>query len=157
MTIDEDQFEVKKYCVVEWLKKIRESTNRANYIRTQIEKIDAALTLKGVSYSEKVQNGSYADLVPENIDRLHELREELNALISLSIDRFREAFALCCEYENRWAIWLHVVECMTWDEVGRKLYLHPSTAREKADKGYIELYSEMPEEERRYNIPNAMN
>lgn len=149
-------FEVMKICVVAYLLRIRESSNRAEYIREQIRRIESSITLRAQSYSEKLTGGSYADMTPETIEKLHQLRNELNDQISQSIDDFKIAFEICRDFQCRWAVWLHIVEGMTWEQIGNKLYMHKDTAYKLANQGYIEIYELMPEIEKNINIPNAL-
>lgn len=145
-----------KHCVVEYLKKIRESSDRTKYVKDKIEEIDAAMTLKGIEYKDSCSSGVYADMTAENIQMLVELRAEMNEHISSSIELFRGAFAICYGYENRWPVWLHVVEGKTWAAVGKALHTDRDSVRKRANLGYVEIYHAMPVIETKINIPDAI-
>lgn len=138
-------FDEKKQCVVRYLGSIRESHNRISYLRNKIEQIESALDIRAVNFDERVSGGTFVDLVPGTIDRLYGLRNELNREIDRAIRRYRQAFRLCSDYQNRWMVWLHVVEGMLWREVAVSTHCSESKVRSMADHGYMEIYDAMPD------------
>lgn len=156
LAMDHD-FEVQRHCVTMYLQHMRYIHDDINYIKGRIEDIQNSLILTGVDF-DKVGScpSSSPDKIPEGLIRLNEMREELkNRLASygLLLEKARDL----CEphYIARRALWLHYVEGMDWACVANSLgYSQPHIyAIRKA--GICEIYELMPEEYRRYTIPNA--
>ena len=88
--------------------------------------------------------------------KLLELRERLSAEHARCANDLAYARALCRGSEDVRAVWLHKVERATYSEIGRILGCSAMTARRRVAAGERMVYATMPEEWRRYAIPNAM-
>lgn len=92
----------------------------------------------------------------QNTARLEELQQHWFEVFSLGADEQAEARRLCLPiYEKRYICWLHWVERLSWEAVGRKIGRSETQTRRLAKEGIAELYALMPERWRREPIPNA--
>ena len=100
--------------------------------------------------------GAKADKLPDGVAKLLELRERLSAEHARCANDLAYARALCRGNEDMRAVWLHKVERAPYAEIGRILGCSAMTARRRVAAGERMVYATMPEEWRRYAIPNAM-
>ena len=95
------------------------------------------------------------DKLPDGVIRLVQMRERLIDEHGRCDADTAHARKLCRGNDDRWAVWLHKVEGMTYAEVGRQLFVSKATARRMVERGTVSLYYVMPEEWRR-EMPNAL-
>lgn len=153
----EHNFEVQRYCVIKYLSKIRYIDEDLKHVRDRISEIEQSLVLSGVSY-DKIGSApsTTGDKIPDGILRLMDKREELQMKLSLHFGLLDEARELCPPSNRpRWCLWLHYVDGYDWSSVGKKLGYSERHTRLMACTGIREIYELMPEEFRRYTIPNA--
>ena len=149
-------FEVIKYCVTDYLSYICsiEATMRA--IESDIAYQNARLNLMGISYEGCGGGSSNKDALPDGVAKLMELREKWSDEYAHCADDLEQARELCKPSNvNRYAVWLHYVEKITWTSVGGAIGYSERNVRRIAECGIKELYYAMPEEWRRDQIPNA--
>lgn len=147
--------EVMKLCVRAWLSDVRQRTVVIEDLSDRIRRVESALTLRGVRYDTVGASSPTDSAISDGLAKLQELRLEWSDKVEECADYFREAYAVCGpEYPNRYIVWLHDCEGMTWDKVARRVYASRSSVCDNAIKGYTEIYEVMPEEWRR-SLPNA--
>lgn len=148
-------YDVQKHCVEEYLRYVRSLEASMEAIESDIARQNARLDLMGIPYGA-VPSAPSPDALPDGIARLCELRErwsEEYCAYSGDLERARE---LCRPvHENRNILWKYYIEGQTWDGIARKKVYSERQVRRNAASGVTELYYLMPEEWRRYSIPNA--
>lgn len=148
-------YDVQKHCVEEYLRYVRSLEASMEAIEFDIARQNARLDLMGIPYGA-MPSAPSPDALPDGIARLCELRErwsEEYCAYSGDLERARE---LCRPvHENRHVLWLHYVELQTWSLVARMKCFSERQVRKMGRAGVVELYYLMPEEFRRYSIPNA--
>ena len=150
-------YEVMKHCVVSYLKAIRAKNAEIEELDARITKIESSLRPKGIDFDKVGKSSPTDETMPHGIASLIELRQRWNDVVAASKDDMSRAYDICRpEHPNRWVIWLHIVEGRSWELVGRKMGYSADHVRRLARLGYAEIYEEMPEEYRRYTIPNAV-
>lgn len=153
----EHSFDVQCHCVKMYLQHMRYIHNDIAYIKDRIQDIQNSLILTGVDFDKHGScPSSSPDKIPDGLIRLNELREELKDRLVSYAYLLEEARDLC-EPHNiaRWALWLHYVDGKDWASTGKIIGYSERYTRSIADAGIRELYMLMPEEYRRYTIPNA--
>lgn len=148
-------YEVQKYCVEEYLRYVRSLEATMEAIESDIAKQNARLDLMGISYGG-IGSTPSCDAMPEGLIKLFELRDRWSEEYSTYSHDLEYARELCRPiYENRYMLWVHYVEGKTWSQVARATCFSERQVRNKGMSGIVELYYVMPEEWRRYAIPNA--
>ncbi|MEF2593314.1 MAG: hypothetical protein U0M51_02055 [Eggerthellaceae bacterium] len=154
--MQEHDFETMRHCAYAYLRHIRAAIGEIDEIEGQMAKQQASLALMGISYDTS-GGGCSADRIPDGVAKAFELRErwsEAYARLAGDIEHARE---LCSsEHKSRRMLWLHVVEGRTWQQVSAAMGYSTRHAIRMAENGAVALYYAMPEEWRRYSIPNAM-
>lgn len=153
----EHNFYVQKICVKNYLHHMRFIDNDFKALEGRIASIENQLTLMGVSFDKIGYTSlSEGDKMGSGLIDLLEARDKL-AERNARYRRYYEQACDLCEPHNlyRYALWLHYVDGHNWDTVGSKLGYSESHIKFLAAKGITELYSLMPEEYRRYTLPNA--
>lgn len=149
--------EVKLYCATQYLNHIKELGRKIKQLDEEIAHHRALVELSGVDYSEGVSGSSGKDQLESGVIKLQELIEE-------SVNKR-------AEYVEQQIIANHVLSKLRPDHARalRAYYLKDKVWKEVcADMSYswqgmmslrrraiIETYDYMPEEWRRYSIPNA--
>lgn len=121
---------------------------------------DRMLTLResmeGLRSPGASSGGGPSDRMAEGMARLQKLEDEWSEAAVSYAAFAAEAYDLCFGHGvNRWAVWLHDVDGLTWEAVGRRVGYSEKNARRIAESGYRELYYIVPEEYRRSAFPNA--
>ena len=97
-----------------------------------------------------------ADKLPDGVHELIELRERLADEVAADLADVEAARALCRENHERRALWMQKVDGMTYAQIAARMSVSFATARRLVERGKWSLYYSMPEEWRRYSVPNAM-
>lgn len=149
-------YEMMKICVTAYLRYVREIDSALTSIAEDIVRIEARLELMGVSLETAGPAVARSDRLPDGLAKAAELRDEWEGAMARHADELAEAKRLCRPTEGRrHVLWLHHVERLTWDAVGRRVGYSSAQARRMAEAGTRELYALMPERWRREPIPNA--
>lgn len=155
----EHNFQVQKLCVERYLIKMRFIADDFSFIASRISEIEAHLTLLGVSFDKvgSMPTTSDGDKLGSGLIDLFEARERLLEKNSLYRAEYEQACNLC-EPHNRplWALWLHYVQGKDWNVVAKILNYSERNIHYLANEGIQKLYPLMPEDYRRYTIPNAL-
>lgn len=147
---------VMAFCVDAYMGYVRGLALSIEDIEDEVSQHEQSLSLMGVDYSRGGSAGAKADKLPDGVAKLLELRERLSAEHARCANDLAYARALCRGSEDMRAVWLHKVERASYAEVGRILGCSAMTARRRVAAGERMVYATMPEEWRRYAIPNAM-
>ncbi len=148
--------ETMRHCVVAYLEDIRVRRSVMADLEWRIDSLRERLEGLGMTQGEHVAGGMAEDMA-DKLARIHELEAKWATAAAESAEAIAVAASMCPASEpERYCLWLHYVERMTWSEVARKLgYSVQHVRGYLAAIGYVELYTMMPEEYRRYTIPNA--
>lgn len=149
-------YDVMAFCADAYLRYVRSLARAIADIEQEVEEHEHSLALMGVDYAQGGGGGASADRLPDGVIRLMELRELLGAEHARCTADLAHARTLCRADECRRALWLSKVEGMTYAEVGREMGYSKRTAARMVERGKVSLYYAMPEEWRRYAIPNAL-
>lgn len=154
----EHDLEVMRFCVKSYLSHMRLIKDDIREIELRIKEIKERLGIMAVDYSkDNVSTSSDGDAIGKAIAKIEELRSELSSRIINYQSLLAEAQDLCQpHYVGRYAVWLHEVEQKTWTYVARCIGYSESRTYDIAEAGIREIYYAMPEEYRRYSIPNAL-
>lgn len=154
----EHDFEVMRICVKSYLSHMRLIKDDMREIQLRIRDIKDRLDVMAVDYSkDSVSSSSDGDTIGTAIARIEELQQELSDRIINYQKLLSDAQDMCQpHFVGRYAMWLHEVEQKTWTYVARCIGYSESRTYDIAEAGIREIYYEMPEEYRRYSIPNAL-
>ena len=148
-------YEVMAYTVGLYTHYIRSLRRAVSDMELEVAEHEQSLALMGVDYSKGAGSGPSRDKLPDGVIRLVQMRERLIDEHGRCDSDTAHARKLCRGNDDRWAVWLHKVEGMTYAEVGRQLFVSKATARRMVERGTVSLYYVMPEEWRR-EMPNAL-
>lgn len=154
----EHDLDVMRFCVKSYLSHMRLIKDDIREIEIRIREIKDRLGVMAVDYSkDAVSTSSDGDRIGEAIAHIEELQEELSVRIINYQNLLADAQDMCQpHYVGRYAMWLHEVEQREWEYVGRIIGYSERQTRTIAEGGLREIYELMPEEYRRYSIPNAL-
>lgn len=153
--MQEHDFETMRHCAYAYLRHIRAAIGEIDEIERQMAKQQASLALMGITY-DVGRGSSSADKIPDGIAKVFELRDRWSEAYARLAGDIEHARALCSsEHTSRRMLWLHVVEGRTWQQVSASMGYSTRHAIRMAENGTVGLYYAMPEEWRRYSIPNA--
>lgn len=154
----EHDLEVMRHCVKRYLGHMKHYYDDVREIELRIKSIENRLGILGVSFDKvNVSTSSEGDKIGSGLADIQELREELKDRLTAYELLFQEAQDICQpRYVGRYAMWLHEVESREWEYVGRIIGYSERQTRTVADGGVVEIYELMPEEYRRYSIPDAI-
>lgn len=154
----EHDIEVMRICVKAYLNHMRFINDDIREIEIKIRQTKDRLDLMGVAYDKvSVSTSTIGDSIGEGIATLEQLTQEWAERIKKYEKLLDQAKSMCLpHYVGRYAMWLHEVECREWEYVGRIIGYSERQTRTIAESGMKEIYVLMPEEYRRYSIPNAM-
>lgn len=153
--MQEHDFETMRHCAYAYLRHVRASMGEISAIESEMAKQQASLALMGISYD--VGKGSVsADRIPDGVAKAMELRERWSEAYARLANDIEHARRLCSsDHPSRRMLWLHLVEGKTWQQVSAATGYSTRHVIRMADNGTVGLYYAMPEEWRRYSIPNA--
>lgn len=152
--------EVMKICVKAWLGEIHDY-----YVSiTQDEEALANIRARVDIQSTKITDMPHAtstdpdDKLTETLSLQSELEQSWRDKMALHYPDIEQAYLLCYDPPNlgREVCWEKYVQKITWREIAIKHSYSDRRIRYIADDGIRGLYDEMPEQYRRYSIPNAM-
>lgn len=149
--------DVMRYCVESYLGRIRDERADLEGLRWRIADLRELLRGTASPSSGPAQAGGVRDRMAEGLSRLEALEDEWAEKASRYAGDVEEAVEICApRHLGRYALYLHIVERMTWQQVGRRINYCDRTARTIAYRsGIPEIYEAMPEAARRDPIPNA--
>ena len=154
--MQDHDFETMRHCSCAYLRHVRAAIGEIEDIECQMAKQQASLALMGVSYDVGHGSSASADRIPDGVAKAFELRERWSEAYARLAGEIEHARKLCSsEYPSRRMLWLHLVEGKTWRQVSSMTGYSTRHAIRMADNGTVALYYAMPEEWRRYSIPNA--
>lgn len=150
-------YEVMAFCTDAYLRYVRSLKSAMEDIEREVEEHARSIELAGF---DPARSGCglapYADRLPDGVVRLVELRERLADEHARCASDLALARDLCRFDEGRRALWLSRVERVPYSEIARRTGCSRRTVRRMAERGKVSLYYLMPEEWRRYAVPNAL-
>lgn len=148
--------EVMRICVYTWLSDIRLHWQDMKYLEDKIQTLRYRLDgLKSFS-EESVSATKASDALTDGLGRLEALGEEWAAKAALYSSEYADAMEICFADEHSRAVWIHIIEHRPWADVGRQMGYSEPHIRRLGQSGIESIYERMPEEYRRYSIPNAV-
>lgn len=159
MDREEHAIEVQRICVKAWLREICCIHDEMNGYLMQIKEIRDHVQLTGVSYEGEGGGGSSTgDAIPKAVIRLVELEKELDDRVTAYREEYMRVFDICSpRYIGRHAVWLHEVERLRWEDVGKRIGYSTVHTKRIADGGVRDLYNLIPEKFRCSAIPDAID
>ena len=146
--------EVMKLCVSFYFEDIRGAQNELERVSERLLKLDEVV--RGIDYSHKL--GVDVSCINNECDKLIARIEALNTYIDVCEqvgDKIKEAKRLISSVEGGWLLWAHYMDGVRWNVLALRERVDRRTIYRRRDKAIKELYCLMPEEYRRYGIPNA--
>lgn len=149
---------VMRYCVRSYLQDIRCRHLTARALEEEI--MDLRYRLEGLSSpmaGVKGGNTSPSSKMALGLAALEQLESEWATMVANDAGVISDALMICRQTDERWACWLHWVSRLTWAQVAKTIgYSESHTKTDIVDAGIEQIYGDMPEEYRRYTIPNAL-
>lgn len=146
---------VMRACVAAYLRHIRAMDAEMRDIERRIRDVRARMEGLGVRLDGSGHGGG-GDRMADGVAMIAELEAEWSDRVRSNRAEVERARDMCSPaYVGRRAVWLHVVEGLTWAHVGRVIGYSESQARRIADGGVRELYRIIPEEYRSATFPDA--
>ena len=146
--------EVMKLCVSFYFEDIRGAQNELERVSERLLKLDEVV--RGIDYSHKL--GVDVSCSNTECDKLIERVEALKIYIDVCAqvcDKVKNAKLLISTVDGGWLLWAHYVDGVRWNVLALRERVDVRTIRRWKTKAIQELYCLMPEEYRRYTIPNA--
>ena len=146
--------EVMKLCVSFYFEDIRGAQNELERVSEHFLKLDELL--RGIDYSRKlgVDVSCTNSATDEMVARL-EAYEAYRDVYEQVSGKLRTAKQLVQSVEGGALLWAHYMDGVRWSVLALRQRVDVSTMRRWKTKAIRELYCVMPEEYRRYAIPNA--
>ena len=146
--------EVMRYCVKEYLKDIKGRKNELERVTERF--LAVSETLGGVDYSKKLgvdvsSDNNFDDRV---IARIEAYQDYLDVLEQVG-DYINEAKQLIARIDHGSILWLHYADGVKWQTIALRAKVDARTVRRWRERATEALYRSMPEEYRRYTIPDA--
>lgn len=148
--------EVMRHCVDTYLADIRGKRDDMRDLEWRMDELRCRLdNLSAPSGGAGGAGG--ADPMASGLAALEDLQAQWSDAAETYAADIAAAVAICPPSSpERHAVWLHSVERMTWGAVARRLgYSEAHVKKDMAPRGIAGIYADMPEEYRRYSIPNA--
>lgn len=149
-------FEVIKYCTECYLREVK--TSRDRLLRSlDAFSLNKCNHIRGIDYScFKTHSVAFGEF---ESDRFLVRKQKAEANLT---DRLYESWNLLGNFKKTLAkldngnvIWLHYIEAQSMRNIAKIMIISKSEAFRRRDKALRELYYLMPEEYRRYTVPNA--
>ena len=149
--------EVKLYCAKEYLSYIRSLQRKIKLLDEEIAHHRALLELSGVDYSEGVSGGASRSQLEAGVIKLQELLEERVNETAECVEQQMLANEVLGKLrpDHCRALYLYYLSDKTWKEVCAEMRYSWQGMMSLRRRAMIEVYDYMPEEWRRYSIPNA--
>lgn len=146
--------EVMKLCVSFYFEDIRGAQNELERVCERFLKLDELL--RGIDYSRKlgVDVSSSNSATDDMIARLEAYEAYTDVYIQVS-DKIKQARRLVTSVEGGALLWAHYIDGVKWNVLALRERVDRRTIYRHRDNAIAELYCLMPEEYRRYAIPNA--
>ena len=143
-------YELMKLCVVSYLDGIRDIKDKRKGIEDEIERISSSIDVLGARFNLTPGSPNLdVEKIPRGVIEMMERREELTDYIQDSEREYQRAWELCGPLSgNRYLLWLHYVEGMTWGEVGDERGMSRRSTISHARLAVEELYALLPEHNR---------
>ena len=146
--------EVMRICVKFYLEDIKGSYNELERVLERYLKVSDPL--QGIDYSSNlgVNTSCVEHSIDDLIDRLDAWECYIDVLEQVQA-KIKHAQTLVrgvkyCEF-----LWLHYVQGVKWSVIATRAHVDVSTMRRWKTRAIRDVYCLMPEEYRRYSIPNA--
>lgn len=149
--------EVMRICVEAYLAQVRDERADLEGLRWRMADLRELLQGTASPGGAPSASGGVRDRMADGLSRLEALEGEWAEKAARYAGDVEQAAEICApRHLGRYALYLHIVERMTWQQVGRRISYCDRTARTIAYKsGIPEIYEAMPEAARRDPIPNA--
>jgi hypothetical protein len=146
--------EVMKYCVTSYLKDIKGAQNELERVLERYLKVSDPL--QGIDYSTNlgVDTSCVEHSVDDLINRLDAWQCYIDVLEQVQ-EKVKHAKTLVRGVKYGEFLWQHYVQGVKWSVIATQQHVDISTMRRRKSKAIHDLYYIMPEEYRRYCIPNA--
>lgn len=152
--------DIKKICVEAYLEYVK---NIDEGIRTLKESIDRQRSLmlpSGLDYSGLIPSSSSSgDALANGVIKLQEMIAEYTTELAEYVEQQRTAslvFASLSKPAYRLAFTKYYLQGKTWEQVCVEMAYSYRRLMQIRSEGMLEVYDLMPEEWRRYSIPNAI-
>lgn len=147
-------FEVVLICTNSFLADVKVLADKLNATQAQITALEDEI--KGIDYAKYIN-----DYVPPNVHANDTVHEQV-----VSLQTYRELFKayrdeLKPHVDTIWSVtygsllWKKYIEGATWARLSQQHATSRSTLVRYVNKARVSLYVRMPEQYRRYSIPNA--
>lgn len=153
-----ESVEVRIICATAYLEYLRGLNQRITTLKESIERQRSMLEPRSLALTERVAKSSEHDSMEEGVIRLHELIEAYCIELAEYVEQQRiahKALNSLSKAEYGISLTRHYLFGQTWQETADAIGYSFRGLMTMRKKAIAELYDHMPEEWRRYAIPNA--
>ena len=151
-------FEVMKFCVNEYLSKVKYADTIIRQAREDLEQARAALRLCAVDYTAeyiKAYPVAGDDALNRKIHKLQMMESQYTEKLDFYGGLKAQALDICTLSDQRMCVWYRRIENLKDAEIAKKYACSTATVRRWIVEGYQNIYYLMPEEYRRQSIPDC--
>ena len=146
-------FEVVRYCTEAYIANMKGIYSEIERVNERIETLSEPL--KGVDYSKMlgISSSCKGERLTDLTDTLEALRESITSVK----EEFDAFISLLNTLDHGGYIWQHYFFGLSWNVIALREQVERMTIWRRKDETLRKLYTIMPEEYRRFTIPNATN
>lgn len=140
--------------IAEYEKRIDERCAYGQTVRAQMEHVGSVMCYRDGS------RAGYEDHLPESLDKLAEIADQIDADIMMWAEEASHAHEIFSRYLETRIVWLkwgkqgkNRLRDLTWDDVARRIGYSKANAQRLSERGIMVIYHDMPEEYRRSPVP----
>lgn len=151
--------EVIKHCVLEFFAEFKHRRSLIDWRREELSLAEEGMdAIQSARIGCELDVQGYRDKTNEAYMILNKKREEFAFAIAENLSWINEAWKICNkEDRDIYAVWLHYVDGLRWHDISYRLGYSVSHLKTNvAPKGLKKIYEKMPEEFRRYTIPDSI-
>lgn len=144
-----------RWCVIRYVREAAQYERRKESLKERAEKVRADMEhVMAMRYDRDGSRAGWKDRMPESLDELDEIADELEASIMGYERRYQHAMDIFQTNEDTLIVWEHWGRRMRWADVAhRHCYNRDHVRQVVAARGIETIWHLMPEEFRRSPYP----
>lgn len=151
--------EVKLICVNDYLCYIKKLNKRIETLKESIDRQKSLMLPAGIDYSELVAASSSGDALENGVIKLQELIKEYCTELAEYVEQQQIAYNVFKKLSNpkgTEALTKYYLQGKTWEKVCVEMAYSYRGMMKLKKAAELEVYDYMPEQWRRYSIPNSI-